>query len=92
MARTKIFSLLALTVWLAGCSGKSPVLTVGSKNFTEQNLLGEIIAQHVENRLHEPVARKLNLGGTMLAHSALLNKEIDLTRSTRDRFTNVSET
>jgi osmoprotectant transport system substrate-binding protein len=66
------------------------VLIVGSKNFTEQNLLGEIIAQHVENRLHSPVERKLNLGGTLLAHSALLNKEIDLyPEYTGTAFTNV---
>ena len=51
---------------------------MGSKNFTEQVVFGEIIAQHLENRLHEKVARSLNLGGTMLAQQALLNREIDI--------------
>jgi glycine betaine/choline ABC-type transport system substrate-binding protein len=51
---------------------------VGSKNFTEQVVLGEIIAQHLEHRLHQTVERKLNLGGTLLAHQALVNREIDL--------------
>lgn len=51
---------------------------VGSKNFTEQIVLGEIIAQQIENRLHLPVDRKLDLGGMLLAHQALLAKEIDL--------------
>jgi glycine betaine/choline ABC-type transport system substrate-binding protein len=51
---------------------------VGSKNFTEQVVLGEIIAQHLEHRLHQKVERKLNLGGTLLAHQALLAGEIDL--------------
>jgi glycine betaine/choline ABC-type transport system substrate-binding protein len=50
---------------------------VGSKNFTEQVLLGEIIAQAVE-RTGIPVERKLNLGGTLLAHEALKQGSIDL--------------
>jgi len=65
---------------LAGCSGSQSgrALRVGSKNFTEQVVLGEIIAQHLEHRLHQKVERKLNLGGTLLAHQALLAGEIDL--------------
>jgi len=47
------------------------MIRVGSKNFTEQVVLGEIIAQHLENRLHEKIARSLNLGGTLLAQQAL---------------------
>lgn len=62
---------------LAGCSPRQRI-AVGSKNFTEQVILGEIIAQHIEDRLHQPVDRKLNLGGMLLAHQALLSKDIDL--------------
>jgi glycine betaine/choline ABC-type transport system substrate-binding protein len=51
---------------------------VGSKNFTEQVVLGEIIAQHLEHRLHRSVERSLNLGGTLLAHQALLSRQIDV--------------
>ena len=51
---------------------------VGSKNFTEQVILGEIIAQHLEHRLQSKVARRLNLGGTLLAHQALVHGDIDL--------------
>ena len=51
---------------------------MGSKNFTEQVVLGEIIAQHLEHRLNQKVERRLNLGGTLLAHGALLSHEIDL--------------
>jgi glycine betaine/choline ABC-type transport system substrate-binding protein len=70
----------ALALLVAGCSGSQAggVLRVGSKNFTEQVVLGEIIAQHLENRLHQKVERRLNLGGTLLAHQALLAGEIDL--------------
>jgi glycine betaine/choline ABC-type transport system substrate-binding protein len=63
---------------LSGCSRSQPGLRVGSKNFTEQVVLGEIIAQHLERRLHQKVERRLNLGGTLLAHQALLAGEIDL--------------
>lgn len=68
---------LCLAVVLAGCSS-SPRIVVGSKNFTEQVLLGEILAQHIERRLEISVERKLNLGGTLLAHQALQAGSIDL--------------
>jgi glycine betaine/choline ABC-type transport system substrate-binding protein len=63
--------------WGGACSKERP-LVVGSKNFTEQVVIGEIAAQHLERRLGTKVTRKLNLGGTLLAHQALLNGEIDL--------------
>jgi len=62
---------------LLGCSGGGRIV-VGSKNFTEQLILGEVLAQHIEQRLGQPVDRRLNLGGTLLAHQALLAGEIDL--------------
>ncbi len=65
-----------LAILLAAC-GSHP-LTVGSKNFTEQVILGEIVAQQLEKRLSVKVSRKLNLGGTLLAHQALVKGEIDL--------------
>ena len=78
MDRTKtVAALIALAASWA-CKPSPHVLTVGSKNFTEQVLLGEIAAQQVENRLHLKVNRSLNLGGTLLAHQALTSGEIDL--------------
>ena len=68
---------LCVLAGLAGCTREHPI-TVGSKNFTEQVVLGEIVAQHLEHRLGHRVDRKLNLGGTMLAHQALVRGEIDL--------------
>lgn len=62
---------------LVGCTKERPI-TVGSKNFTEQVVLGEIVAQHLESRLGGRVDRRLNLGGTMLAHQALVRGDIDL--------------
>jgi osmoprotectant transport system substrate-binding protein len=76
MDRTKIVA--GLVFLLTACGPKTHVIRVGSKNFTEQVVLGEIIAQHLETRLHEKVARSLNLGGTLLAQQGLLNREIDM--------------
>jgi glycine betaine/choline ABC-type transport system substrate-binding protein len=77
MGRTKTFAGLMVFLALSGCSAKRGI-TVGSKNFTEQVILGEIIAQHLEHRLRQPVEKRLNLGGTLLAHQALRAGEIDL--------------
>jgi glycine betaine/choline ABC-type transport system substrate-binding protein len=77
MDRAKIIASLTLAFALAGCSARQGI-RVGSKNFTEQVVLGEIVAQHLEHRLHQKIERRLNLGGTFLAHGALLNHEIDL--------------
>jgi len=79
MDRTKIFGLtLALALVLTACGKKQPPIVVGSKNFTEQVVLGEIIAQHLEHRLGHPVVRRFNLGGTLLSYQALLLGEISL--------------
>lgn len=82
MARTTILATmtalsLATALLLVGCPRPRPI-TVGSKNFTEQVLLGEIAAQQLERRLGVTVSRKLNLGGTLLAHEALVAGQIDL--------------
>src|SRR6267378_6062879 len=53
-------------------------ITIGSKFFTEQVVLAELLAQHIEARTSIPVVRKTNLGGTLLVHKALLASELDL--------------
>jgi osmoprotectant transport system substrate-binding protein len=53
-------------------------ITIGSKFFTEQVVLAELLAQHIEARTGIPVIRKTNLGGTLLVHKALLAGELDL--------------
>src|SRR5215468_3359454 len=70
-------SLLLLAGLLAACASK-PKITVGSKNFTEQVILGELIAAQIERTLDVTVDRKLNLGGTLLAHEALKSGALDL--------------
>ena len=80
MAGTKSLTHIVALLALCGCStpGAKSAIRVGSKNFTEQVVLGEIIAQHLEHRLQRPVERSLNLGGTLLAHQALVSRQIDL--------------
>jgi osmoprotectant transport system substrate-binding protein len=55
-----------------------PHLTIGSKFFTEQVILAELLAQHIEARTSIHVERKTNLGGTLLVHKALLAGDLDL--------------
>ncbi|MBW1782755.1 MAG: ABC transporter permease subunit [Deltaproteobacteria bacterium] len=51
---------------------------IGTKNFTEQLILGELMAQIIEDKTGLAVERRFNLGGTMICHGALVNGEIDL--------------
>ena len=58
--------------------GSSGVIVVGSKNFTEQNVLGELVAQAIERETGLRVERKLNLGGTLICDRALAAGDIDV--------------
>jgi osmoprotectant transport system substrate-binding protein len=80
MDRTKAFglTLAAIALLSASCGKSKKPIVVGSKNFTEQVVLGEIIAEHLEHRLGRPVKRQLNLGGTLISYQALQNGEISL--------------
>ncbi|WP_016953062.1 glycine betaine ABC transporter substrate-binding protein [Anabaena sp. PCC 7108] len=46
-------------------------ISIGSKNFTEQVILGELLAQQIENHTKLKVDRRFNLGGTFIAHEAV---------------------
>jgi osmoprotectant transport system permease protein len=52
-------------------------IVIGSKNFTEQLILGELLAQHLENKTRLKVDRQLNLSGTFICHQALQSGQID---------------
>ncbi len=74
------FNLLAVFVaisLLSACSHQSRIV-VGCKNFTEQIILGEVIAQQIENKTHLPVERRFYLGGTYIAHQSVLAGRIDM--------------
>src|SRR5260221_10831980 len=76
--RRSLFCFVCLVCFLnslyffSACS-KSPQskITIGSKFFTEQVVLGELLAQHIEARTGIPVVRKTNLGGTLLIQKAM---------------------
>jgi osmoprotectant transport system permease protein len=70
-----VLALAASAVLAARASG---VIVVGSKNFTEQLILGEIVAQTIERETGLAVARRLNLGGTLICDRALLTGDIDV--------------
>ena len=68
--------VVVLTI-LTGCSHRTRIV-VGCKNFTEQIVLGEIIAQQIENKTHLPVERRFYLGGTYIAQQSVLAGRIDI--------------
>jgi len=78
IARGDALAAIGAALALAGCGGGGGTqVAVGSKNFTEELILGEIYAGVLE-RSGLRVARKLNLGGTDIAMQALRRGEIDL--------------
>ena len=76
LTRARALALFASAPLLASCGG-SNAIKVGSKNFTEELILGELYAQALEHA-GIPVTRKLNLGTTDIAMAALQRGEIDL--------------
>ena len=73
---TLVATLLILTT---GCRpSHSNRVVVGSKNFSEQVILAELLAQHIEARMHIPVERRFYLAGSYIAHQAVLADRIDI--------------
>jgi osmoprotectant transport system substrate-binding protein len=77
MRRLLCLVLAGLAV-TAACGRRAQPVIVGSKNDMEGNLLGEIIAQHLENRLGGNVQRQLALGNTAVAYQALVTGQVSL--------------
>jgi osmoprotectant transport system permease protein len=75
LAAVSAVAVLALAPWAAG--GRGGRVVVGSKNFTEQVVLGEMVAALLEDRGFE-VDRRLNLGGTQLCHAAVTKGDLDV--------------
>lgn len=63
---------------LAACGKASNRTSVGSKNFTEQLILGELLAQTIEGRTVQPVERRFYLAGSYICHQAILAGRIDM--------------
>jgi osmoprotectant transport system substrate-binding protein len=72
--RSLVCGLLALA---ASC-GRRDRIVVGAKNFTESDLLAEIMAQQIERRAGLTVERRLHLGGTFVCHAAIVAGDIGM--------------
>ncbi len=70
--------ILAIVSSLIVIYGRSvPTIAIGSKNFTEQVILGELISQQIENNTPLKVDRRFSLGGTFICHEAVKAGKID---------------
>jgi osmoprotectant transport system substrate-binding protein len=78
LSAARIISFLLLVLLTACGPSRENRIVVGSKNFTEQLILGELIAQQIENKTHLPVERRFYLAGTYICHQAILGGRIDI--------------
>src|SRR2546428_11397634 len=67
--------VLLLALVLSSCAKRDRIV-VGAKNFTESDLLAEIVAQQIARRTGLPVDRRLHLGGTFVCHRAITAGDI----------------
>jgi osmoprotectant transport system substrate-binding protein len=77
--RTSVVLLMVCSVALLSCSSShSDRIVVGSKNFTESFILGELIAQQIEAHTNLKVERRFYLAGTYICQQAMLAGRIDI--------------
>jgi osmoprotectant transport system substrate-binding protein len=63
---------------VVGCAPpRASRVTIGAKNFTEQVVLGELLAQEIESISGQPVERRFYLAGSYLCQQALVSGRID---------------
>jgi glycine betaine/choline ABC-type transport system substrate-binding protein len=70
--------LCGLMVSACNSNSSTSQVVIGSKNFTEQIILGELVAQQVEAKTNLSVVRRLNLGGTFVCHQGITAGELDI--------------
>src|SRR5260370_28712930 len=71
--------LATLLGLLSSCSpSHADRIVVGSKNFTESFIVGELIAQQIEAHTNLKVERRFYLAGTYICHQAVLAGRIDI--------------
>jgi len=78
MRRDRLAGVAMLGAALLGCQSETTRVVVGSKNFTEQDILGEIVALWIERSTDARVDRRLHLGGTFICHQAILSGDLDI--------------
>ncbi len=78
MQRVLVTTLASLSILLASCAPPRPDHPViGAKNFTEQVVLGELLAQEIEAKSRLKVERRFYLAGSYICHQALIAGRID---------------
>jgi osmoprotectant transport system substrate-binding protein len=78
MKRLGIFLCCAFVLLTTSCGSQRNRIVIGSKNFTEQLILGELLAQQLEHKTGLPVERRFYLAGTYICQQALLAGRIDM--------------
>ncbi len=78
MRHTGLFVCAAVVFVLGGCAHRKATIVVGSKNFPEQAILGELLAQQIEAKTGMHVERRFYLAGTYICQQALLAGRIDI--------------
>jgi osmoprotectant transport system substrate-binding protein len=81
MIRANAWIVLAVlsTLCFLSCAPKHrDLIVVGSKNFTESFILGELIAQQIEQHTKLKVERRFYLAGTYICQQAILSGRIDI--------------
>ncbi len=73
-----LFLVFSLLFPVVGCKSHADRIVVGSKNFTEQLILGELFAQIIEAHTHLSVERRFYLAGTFICQQAILAGRIDI--------------
>ncbi|MGC4054781.1 MAG: glycine betaine ABC transporter substrate-binding protein [Paludibaculum sp.] len=77
--RVSVSAVCAACLLATACGRSHPKLIVGSKDGTEQLLLGEILAQHLSAKLpDDQIERRFGLGNAVAAHSSLLTGEVSI--------------
>lgn len=70
--------ILAIAIAISGCSGGDNKIVIGSKDFSENVVMGEVFAQLIEANTELKVTRKLNMGGTFVCFEAIKGGDIDI--------------
>ena len=78
MLRRAALIVVLASVLMPACGPSGRPIVIGSKNFTEQIVLGELLAQHLERHTHLRVERRVYLLGTYICHQSILEGRIDL--------------
>jgi len=73
-----VYFVLAALLLSSCAPSHSNRIVVGSKNFTESLVLGELLAQQIEAHSHLKVERRFYLAGTYICQQAMLSGRIDV--------------